>query len=237
MSLLSNIYQKALGAIQNTFNKPELINPIPEVPQITPEQAFAKENNITIHSGSPSMEQLVAFANRDKQPEQGQVMGTTTTNSGRNPNWDYWQKTNPKRFDELLAGARQASENTGVPVDMLMDISGAETSGGQILTQKLPNGQPVPNGGRGYFQFEEPTLRGLGSDIDPYSATESAQLAAELIKSGQLSRWGIPREQAMEQYGKYWGTLDNPNNNNGSLIDFYSPDELNPYLAEDFQVR
>lgn len=159
--------------------------------------------------------------------QNGGVPMDIRNSGGRNPKWDRWQQLNPKSFEELLAGARQASQNTGVPTDLLMDISGLETSGGQFVNQI--GGGP----GQGYFQFEPETLSDLGSNIDPYSATQSAQLAAELIKNNQLSRWGTPQAPGMRD----WGTLDNPNNRNGKLVDFYSPAELNPYLSPEYQVK
>lgn len=162
---------------------------------------------------------------------QGQVMGAQSYEAGqpRNPLWDTWQKTNPKGFEELLSGAQLAAAKHGVPAELLMDISGLETSGGQILNQMSA---PV---GQGYFQFEPATLRGLKSDIDPYSATESADLAASLIKNKQLSRWGTP--QSKNPLNKNWGTLDNPNNKNGSLMQWYGADELNPYLSDKYQIE
>lgn len=135
----------------------------------------------------------------------------------RNPNWETWAKTNPKGFQELLSATQTASKETGVPPDLLMDISGIETSGGQFLKQL--SGGP----GRGYYQFEGETLNDIGANIDPMSATESAGLAANLISKKQLSRWGTPKSN--------WGSLNNPRNANGRLSDWYSPEELNQYLT------
>ena len=141
----------------------------------------------------------------------------------RNPLWQRWQQAQPKRFEELLSGAQIAASKYGVPFELLMDISGLETSGGQFMEQI--GGGP----GRGYFQFEEDTLNGLGSKIDPNSATESADLTASLIAKKQLSRWGTPAGG--------WGTLNNQKNTNGKLTDWYSNEELNPYLADQYQLR
>lgn len=133
----------------------------------------------------------------------------------RNPNWEVWQRQNPKGFEELLAGARQASENTGVPADLLMDVSGLETSGG---TQLNP---PKGHTASGYFMFNDPTLNDpylpadVPVDFDRNSATQSAQLAAELMKKQQLGRWAVAK-------GKGAG--------GNSLKDFYSDEELAPYL-------
>lgn len=167
---------------------------------------------------------------------QPQVKGASTSkNGGRNPYWEQWKRTNPKAFEELFSGTGIASQETGIPQDLLMDISGIETSGGQNLIQKDKRGNVVPNGGQGYYQWEQPTLKSLGSNIDPMSATESARLAAQEIAKGMLSRWGTP--QATNPLDKNWGSFDNPKNRNGSLVDWYSPDELNPYLAPKFRSQ
>ncbi len=139
----------------------------------------------------------------------------TPTVEPRNPNWGTWKRQNPKGFEEILAGAMAASERTGVPADLLMDLSGLETSGG---TQLDP---PEGHTARGYFMFNEPTLSDpylpveVPQDFDPMSATQSAQLAAELMKKQQLGRWSVAK-------GKGAG--------GNSLGDFYSPEELSPYL-------
>lgn len=111
-----------------------------------------------------------------------------------------------------------------------MDISGIETSGGRNTTQFDRSGNPVPGGGQGQFMFE-PGQAYLPENFNPYSATESAQLAKERITGGNLNNWGVPQDVALRDWGKYWGSLDNPNNNNGSMIEFYTPEELNPYIS------
>ena len=65
--------------------------------------------------------------------------------------------------------------------------------------------------------------------MNPYSATDSANLAAKEIAGGRLSRWGTPSGQ--------WGSLNNHKNMNGKLTDFYSKEELNRYLAPKFQFK
>lgn len=150
----------------------------------------------------------------------GSETPTMPSDQPRNPKWNQWQRAQPKRFQELLAGAQAASKQTGVPAGLLMDISGLETSGGQFLDQL--SGGP----GQGYFQFE-PGQSYIPEGFDPYSATQSALLAGKRIAGGNLSNWGTP--------GGNWGTLDNPNNVNGKLTDFYTNEELNPYLSPQYQ--
>jgi len=147
----------------------------------------------------------------------------TPTQPYRNPRWETWKETNPRSFAELLAGTQEASQNTGVPQELLMDISGLETTGGRYLDQM---GGGV---GRGYYQFEPATTQDITSNMNPYSATDSANLAAKEIAGGRLSRWGTPSGQ--------WGSLNNPKNMNGKLTDFYSKEELNRYLAPKFQFK
>lgn len=213
MSFLTDLYQKALGSVQNTFAPAkELVSPIP--PQVQAQWDNQFWNNADLREANE------AEARYGGKPQE-KVLGATT--GGRNPNWEKWQQLNPKGFQELLSGAQIASERTGIPADLLMDISGAETSGGQNLNQF--GGAP----GQGYFQFEPTTVRSLGvENFNPYSATESAGLAADLIKKRQLSRWGTP--------GARWGTLDNPRNKNGKLTDLYTKEELNKYLSDKFQL-
>lgn len=139
----------------------------------------------------------------------------------RNPLWNKWSKINPKSFQELLSGTKIASKETGVPQDILMDIPGIESSGGQFMRQL--SGGP----GRGYYQFE-PGQAYIPPNFDYDSATESARLAAKRIKSGNLSNWGTP------QGG--WGSLNNLKNSNGKLTDWYSPEELNQFLAPKFRL-
>jgi len=213
MSFLTDLFQKALGGIQNTFAPAkELISPIPQQVQAEWDNSFWDNADLK--------EANQAEAQYGGKP---QVLGATANRfGGRNPNWEKWQQLAPKSFEQLLSGAQIASERTGVPADLLMDISGAETSGGQNLNQF--GGAP----GQGYYQFEPETLRDLGSNIDPYSATESAGLAADLIKKRQLSRWGTPEGN--------WGTLNNPKNKNGKLTELYTKEELNKYLSDKFQL-
>lgn len=216
---LTEIFHKALGGIQNTFKQPELISPIPRgsIPQVQASDKFGQ--NFWEQADLRDANQ--ALANVNPNVNKGQVLGANT-NGGRNPNWEKWRQLAPKSFEQLLSGAQIASERTGVPAELLMDISGAETSGGQNLNQF--GGAP----GQGYFQFEPETLRSLGSNIDPYSATESAGLAADLIKKRQLSRWGTPQGN--------WGTLNNQKNKNGKLTELYTKAELNKYLSDKFQL-
>ena len=139
---------------------------------------------------------------------------TPTPQPYRLPQWETWKKQNPSRFNELLSATAQASQAyPKVPQSLLMDISGLETSGGQFLDQL--SGGP----GQGYFMFEPTTLRDIGADINPYSATESARLAAELINKGQISRWG--------KMGRKWGTIDNQRRPaSDRLSTYYTQEEL-----------
>jgi len=146
----------------------------------------------------------------------------------RNPQWDDWRVQNPRSFEELLSGTRRAGEEYGVPQDLLMDLAGLE-SGGRPIDQ-------IGGPAQGYYQFEPETIQSLGiSGFNPYSATDSARLAARLIKNNQLSRWGIPRDMSMDIHGKYWGVLDNPNREL-TLADLYEASELNKYLTDDYQL-
>lgn len=222
--IIANAYNRVKEVLQP--EEQELLSPIP----VQAQQQYHNQ----FWDNADLKEAEAAMAQYGGKPE-GKVLGATT--GGRNPKWEQWKQLAPKSFEQLLSGAQIASEKHGVPADLLMDIAGAETSGGQFLTQMGADGNPVPNGGRGFYMFEQPTLNSLGADIDPYSATASADLAAQRIKAGELSRWGTSKEAAMKNQGKYWGTLDNPNNQNGSLIDFYSPEELNQFLAKEYQVK
>lgn len=186
---LQQIFQNAVNAVRDMFKEPELISPLPKDYQFG-----AQTTQKTAPTPSPSPTPMV---------------------SPRNPNWQTWQRQNPKGFEELLSGAQLASQKHGVPADMLMDMSGLETSGGLQLDP------PAGHTARGYFMFNEPTLNDpylpatVPDDFDPMSATQSADLAAQLIKKKQLGRWAVAK-------GKGAG--------GDSLSDFYSPEELAPYL-------
>lgn len=128
---------------------------------------------------------------------------------------------NGLKLDELLSGTSLASQETGVPQSLLMDIPAIESSGGQILKQN--GGGP----GRGPYQFEMPLptdVAGVaGENFDPMSATQSALLAAKLIKDKQLGRWG--------KMGGKWGSVDNQRKDpSNRLTNYYSQEELAPYL-------
>jgi len=133
----------------------------------------------------------------------------------RNPNWALWKKQNPKGFEALSSGAELASQKHGVPADMMMDLSGLETSGGTQL------GSPVGHTAGGYYMFNNPTLNdpylpvNIPEDFDRNSATQSADLAAQLIKKRQLGRWAVAK-------GKGAG--------GNTLGDFYSEEEMSPYF-------
>lgn len=209
MSVLTDILLRVLESVEKKFN-PELLSPLPKgnVPtDPTKTQKYWDEIDLK--------EAQVVEDKYGGKPKR-KVTG------GRNPNWEKWSKQNPSRFAQLLAGAQAASAKYGVPADLLMDISGAETSGGQFLDQI--SGGP----GQGYFQFE-PGQSYIPAGFDPYSATVSADLAAKRIAGGNLSNWGTPKGN--------WGVLDNPNNINGRLTDFYSPEELNPFLAPKYKIQ
>lgn len=135
----------------------------------------------------------------------------------RSPIWDKRKVEAPQSFAELISGTKIASEQTGVPQDLLMDIPAIETTGGKFMEQL--SGGP----GRGWYQFEE------AQGFDPMSATESAIRAAQEIKAGRLSRWGTPEGN--------WGSLNNPSNANGKLTDWYTNEELNQYLAPNRRLQ
>lgn len=146
----------------------------------------------------------------------------------RNPRWDTWKKIHPKAFEELLSGTEIASKETGVPQSLLMDIAGIESSGGQFMNQL--SGGP----GRGPFQFE-PGQKYIPPNFNFNSATESARLAGKRIASGALSNWGYDANKQMEREGRNWGSVDNPNNKNGRLTDFYPKQLLNKFLSKNYK--
>lgn len=190
--MFKDLLAKAFTKLQEMFpvREQELVSPLPE------DYQFPQARAAQMPAASPSPTPTPQI-----QP--------------RNPNWEVWQRQNPKGFEELLAGARQASERHGVPADMLMDMSGLETSGG------LQMNPPAGHTARGYFMFNEPTLSDpylpvdVPEDFDPMSATDSADLAAQLMKKKQMGRWAVAN-------GKGAG--------GNSMRDFYSPEELSPYL-------
>jgi len=219
---------RRLTGSQDPYNKGNLVGKNPNTSE-------SGSYNVQIPGGQTT-EDVMGRINRQKAvlsgaevpqvlqsplPQAPQAQAAEINNDPRNPNWEFWQKTQPGKYAEILSGSKIASEQTGVPYGLLMDIAGAETSGGQFMNQL--SGGP----GKGWFQFENETMDDLGQKIDPNSATESAKLAARLIANKQLSRWGTP--------GSKWGTLDNPNNRNGALTDFYQPEELNQFLSDKWQ--
>lgn len=195
---LQQILQNALNAVRGAFQpqQKELISPIPKEDMVGFGGQTTEQAPQPTPTPSPSPTPMPQI-----QP--------------RNPNWEHWQQVNPKGFQELLSGAQLASERHGVPADMLMDVSGLETSGGTQL------GSPAGHTAAGYFMFNDPTLNDpylpadVPADFDKNSATASADLAAQLIKKKQLGRWAVAK-------GKGAG--------GNSLGDFYSPEELAPYL-------
>jgi len=134
----------------------------------------------------------------------------------RHPGWE--KVKGNKNYQEMSSGTALANQKyPDVPQDLLMDISMIE-AGGMPIQQY---GGPA----QGYYQFEPSTLAGLKSNIDPYSATESAELAAKLIHNKQLSRWGVP--------GGTWGSLDASRRQpDFRLSTYYSPEELNQFLDD-----
>ncbi len=142
----------------------------------------------------------------------------------RNPRWEQWRKNDPKAFEQIFSATAIASEKSGIPQDLLMDIAGIESSGGQFMNQL--SGGP----GKGYYQFENPE-----PGYDPYSATSSASLAAKRIGNKQLSNWGYDEDDQMAREGRTWGSVDNPKNQNGRLTDFYNEQDLNAYLTKHWQ--
>lgn len=146
---------------------------------------------------------------------------TPTQAMYRHPRWEENKQAYPKEYQELTSGVKQASDNPLVR-QLLMDIALIE-SGGRPIDQ---HGGPA----QGYFQFEPDTLRGLKSNINPYSATESAGLAGDLIQGRQLSRWGVP--------GGTWGSLDASRRDvKDRLTTYYTPDELNQFLSTNYQIQ
>lgn len=197
--MFKDILAKIWGAVQDSFKEPELVSPLPK------DYQFPQAQAVSIPAPSPTPT-------------------PTPTVEPRNPNWGTWKRQNPKGFEELLAGAMAASERTGVPADLLMDLSGLETSGG---TQLDP---PKGHTAAGYFMFNDPTVGNPEREMKPspevlpfipegfdrMSATQSAQLAADLMKERQeLGRWAVAR-------GRGAG--------GNTLGDFYSDEELAPYL-------
>lgn len=193
-----------LSGVKRMFQPKPLISPLPEDGEVspTPTPSIGNERWRLDEHGNA----VPRFTERRIEPEPS-VM---PADKPRNPNWDHWQKINPKGFQELLSGARQASARYGVPMGMLMDVSGLETSGG---TQLNP---PAGHTARGYFMFNNPTIADVApAGFDPMSATESAMLAAKLMKLGQLRRWAV---------------LNAPGAGGNKLTDFYSDEELSPFL-------
>lgn len=177
-----------------------------------------------VNPGKQFVEQAFAGMPRQTQAPQPTPTPTPNPNPYRHPRWNENRVKYPKNFEELLSGTGIASKKWDVPQDLLMDTALIESGG-----RPIPQHGNVPNGGQGYYQFEPPTLRGLGrEDLDPYSATESADLAAELMSKHQLSRWGIP--------GGSWGSLDASRRNEADrLSTYYSPEELNRFLSSQYQ--
>lgn len=166
-------------------------------------------------------EDNTAILKKPRYLESGQIDNIV----GRVKYWDTWSKQYPESYQSLKSAAERVEKEIGVPAEILIDISGIETSGGHSLIQN--SGGP----GRGYFQFEMP----LPSDIkkiadrlfnnkfDPFDAYQSARLAGELIKNRNLSRWG--------KFGGSWGSVDNQTRDkNERLTTYYSKEELSKYL-------
>jgi hypothetical protein len=144
---------------------------------------------------------------------------------GRVEHWNSWSKQQPEAYNSLRNAAEDVEKETGVPAELLIDISGIETSGGQFLKQI--SGGP----GKGYFQFEMPLPNDIkkiadrlfGGNFDPFDAYQSTRLAGELIKNKQLSRWG--------NIGGKWGSIDNQNRKESErLSTYYSEEELSKYF-------
>lgn len=149
---------------------------------------------------------------------------TTPTNTYRNTNVDkYWKKQNPQRYSEMIAGITAASKASGVPSGLLGDIAALESEFGNRAKTTVP-GQTAA----GPYMFTKPTIqeainRGWAtSSFNPQSATESASLAAKYIKNKLLNRWDV---------------VKNPGAGKQSLKDYYSPDELNKYLLNQFKLQ
>lgn len=207
---LQDIYQKAIGVAQQKFF----------------DKGFEKQQRLPL----PTLPE----GYRGKNTIQPTPTPTPEPKQYRNPIYEnqiYKSNQNPVvKFDEMLAGAQEASQRWEVPLDLLMDIPAIESSGGQFGNQ-MSGGPAV-----GPYAFEMPLKDDIqaivnkifpDSEFNPLSATDSANLAGYLIKNKQLQRWGKPDGT--------WGSLNNPNNTNGKLTDYYSPEELNPYLGENFQ--
>lgn len=219
MSLLTDLYQKALGAIQNTFKEPELVSPLPKgyVPNLQAKEDQSFWDNADLQEANEAM------AKYGGKPQVKNYRHQIYDD----PSYVRDGSTGGLKFDELLAAARQANKAyPRVPVDLLMDKFAIESGGGQYLKQ-FNNGP-----GRGPSQFEMPLPEDLAriapEDFNPMSATDSAMLSAQLINNNGLSRWGTP--------GGTWGSLDASRREpKDRLSTYYSPEELNQFLAKDYQ--
>jgi len=215
---LTDLLKQALEAVSKSL-QPELLSPIASAsaPSPTPDKTKTQEYWNAIEA-------------KEAQAVEDQYGGKPAPRyGGRNPKWEQWSKQNPNSFQELLSGAQLSSEKYGVPAEMLMDIAGIEGSGRLNIDQRNSAGDIVEGSGQGAFQFE-PGQSYLPENWDPYSATASADLAGQRISEGHLSNWGVPKEIAKRDWGKYWGSVDNPNNSNGMLTDLYAAAELNKYI-------
>ena len=148
-----------------------------------------------------SQDEAVALINSMNQPT-----ATPQPRLYRNPMIDTYRRQRPESFDQIASAVQIASQETGVPPDLLFDLAGVES--GINVAAKNPHSTA-----RGAFQYINSTAQQMG--IDPLNATESARATAKALKRRKLHWW--------EAYNK-------PGADKKKLTDFYSEAELAPYL-------
>ena len=170
-------------------------------------------------------------------PKQQQAETTQeNTSPHRVELWNTWKEESPDIYQQLLEATKNTSGETGVPQSLLMDIAGLESTGGKY-TKQLSGGP-----GRGAYQFEVDENGDIPEDMqniansiglenfDPLDIGQATKMAGELIKRGQLSRWGTQ--------GGNWGTMDNQNRAEDERIsNYYSNEELNQYMSPNYAFK
>ena len=127
--------------------------------------------------------------------------------------------------DEMVSGVNIASNEYGVPEDLLMDIAGLESQAGtwDRPFEKYSGQYADEKHARGPFMFLSGTAKGAGIDpYERYSATESARATARKLNKGQLGEWDV---------------TDKPGAGGGRLTDWYSEEELDPYSFASLKRR
>jgi hypothetical protein len=159
-------------------------------------------------------------ANQPVYASQATPQPTPTPKPYRNPNIDTWKKQKGNRYSELESGSGIASKEYGIPQNILMDLAGLESQMGMYNRVLLPKSATdsaafyKSHTAKGPYMYTDATARELGL-TDPLSATESARTTAKELKKKRLSRWDV---------------VKNKGAGGDSLLDFYSPEELAPYL-------